>query len=104
MTGAASTAAANASAAAGMAGTAAGASTGILGTGIGAGVTAGGVATGVGTLATAATLAKGEDPVTQTRSKDVKTGVGEDVAFKSKKRRSVASTVQGGGLKRNSLG
>jgi len=83
----------------------AGMSTGIGGAGVtGIGVTGAEIATGIGTASTIASAAQSTKPVLQTKSKDIKTGVGEKEAFMGKKKRSVASTVQGGGIKRNSLG
>jgi hypothetical protein len=83
--------------------TGAAASQGLAG-GIGVGVKAGAVASQALTAASVAA------PLMESKPKDlnkpitnIKTNVGDDVAPK-KKRKSVASTVQGGGLKRNSLG
>lgn len=81
--------------------TGAAASTGILGTGIGAGVTGTQVAA-LGTTAASVMAATPSQPKNlQTKDKEIKTNVGDEVSGK-RKRRSVASTVQGGN-KRNSL-
>lgn len=81
-----------------------GTSIGIGGSGIGAGLTAKGVAAeAMATGASAAAANPSKPKKLQARKKDIKTNVGEDAA-PSRKKRTVASTVQGGGLKRNILG
>ena len=68
----------------------------------GIGVTGSQVAAGLGTVGSIASAPKKPKDLNKPIT-NIKTNVGNDVAPK-KKRKSVASTVQGGGLKRNSLG
>ena len=96
--GTATTAAGTGAAAAGTAAT----STGILGTG----VTVGEAATGLATATGVASSVGAFDPKEKSKSdgrKVIETDVGANVK-KKKGKRSVTSTVQGGGLKRNTLG
>jgi hypothetical protein len=74
--------------------------TGVLGTG----VTAAEIGTGLTTAGTALASMPASKPTLQKRSKEIETGVGEETEFRGKKRRTVASTVQSGGMKRNTLG
>jgi hypothetical protein len=74
-----------------------------MGTGLTTSQAIGGAATGLSTAASLAPAFQSSPKQLQKREVDVETGVGEETQFK-KKKRGVAQTVQGGGLKRNTLG